>query len=401
MEKIFSRTNHVAGHKRHSPVSAQPSASDENTLDFSPIANTEEDRSDYDNNYLIDKYKKSLKRQGIKRQRIISNVCGLLTLRQALAQQLLQDSKIECAADNIIVFPELRSCLDFIVRLMCGDVSKAILEIPGNRDVKSILLFNSLSYKEIAIDDDGLITERLSTIDDTSTLAIVSPTVQDPLGVSMSLQRKQQLVDWAQQTSSHVIDRGAIKGFLRDNESPSLWQLSAGKNVIGVWEFASILKPWSQMCCAVFPDELSILARQLKSVLGGEVALNEQFAMHEFIVDGELEKTQKHRELLCLEKRRILNIACSKVFDGKIRMMSMNRGSKLVLDVSNDIDLASVVECAQRVEIPASCLTFFGMKDLCNRLLIDLDRVSLEKIPEKIEALECVLDVYRSRGCRV
>lgn len=406
MEKLVSRnSNYIAVHKRHSHTPTQPKSITENTLDFSPVANSaannDDDHGDYDNNYLIDKYKKTLKRQGIKRQKTVSNICGLLTLRQALAAQLEVNSNIKCAAENIVVFADMRTCLDFIVRLLSGDVSKAILENPGNRNVKSVLSFNSLPFKEITIDDDGLITERLSELDELSALAIVSATVQDPLGVSMSLQRKQYLLEWTRQTNSHVVDRGAIQGFLKDTESPSLWQLSGGKSVICIWEFASILKPWSQMCCAFFPEELAFLARQLKVVIGGEVALNEQFAMHEFIVDGELEKTQKHRELLCLEKRRMFNLACSKIFDGKIRMMNMNRSSKLVFDVSGEIDLSSVLECAQRVEIPASCLSMFDSSGVSSKMLIDLDKISLERIPEKIEALQCVMDVYRSRGCNV
>lgn len=406
MEKLVSRnSNYIAGHKRHSHISAQPKAPTENTLDFSPVANsvanTDDDHGDYDNNYLIDKYKKALKRQGIKRQKIVSNICGLMTLRQALAMQLKVNSSIECSAESIVVFADIRTCLYFIVRLLSGDISKAILENPGNRSVKSILSFNSLPFKEITIDDDGLITEKLFELEAHGALAIVSATVQDPLGVSMSLQRKHQLLDWARQTNSHIVDRGSIQGFLKNIDSPPLWQLSGGKDVICIWEFASILKPWSQMCCAFFPDNVAVTARQLKSIVGGEVALNEQFAMHEFIVDGELEKTQKHIELLCLEKRRMFNLACSKVFDGKIRTMSMNKSSKLVFEVSDDIDLSSVLECAQRVEIPASCLSMLDASGVSNKMLIDLDRISLDRIPEKIEALQCVLDVYRSRGCSV
>jgi GntR family transcriptional regulator/MocR family aminotransferase len=402
MEKLIARnTSHIAGRKRHSHSSAQAKPDAENILDFSPFANATEDLCDYDNNYLLDKYKKTLKRQGIKRQKFVSNICGLLSLRQAISAQLRSNSDIDCSAENVVVFADMRSCLDFVARLLGGDVSHAILERPGNREVKSIAIYNSFHCNEIAIDEQGLIVEHLSNMDVRRALAIITPTIQDPLGVSMSLGRKEQILDWAQQTGSLIVDRTAHQSFVKNFDSTSLWQLSGGKSVIGIWEFASILKPWSQMCCAFFPEEFVVLARQLKAVIGGEVPLNEQFAMHEFIVDGDLAKTQRHRELLYLEKRRILNLACSKVFDNRIRAMSINKGSKLVFDVSSEIDLNSVIECARRVEIPASCLTVPCADELSSKMLIDLDCISLERIPEKIEALQCVLEVYRSRGCMV
>jgi len=391
----------IAGHKRRAHTAASTPMSREATLDFSPTSKIDADLGDYDNNYLIDKYKKTLKKQAIKRQKLITNDCGLLSLREALAEQLRINSELQCSVENIVMFADSRSCFDFIVRLLSGDIRTAILENPGSRKVKSAVLLNSLKYTEIAIDENGLIVEHLLDYRDHRAAVIITPTIQNPLGVSMPLERKLRLLRWSHETASVLVDRGAIHGFLKDVESPSLWQLSGGKNVIGIWEFASVLKPWSQMCCAFFPDDLLNRAKQLRSIIGGEPALNEQFAMHEFIVDGDLFKTQKHRDLLCLEKRRQLTHACNKVFHGEVRSVSMNKGSKLVFDVSADIDLEALIECARRVEIPASCLSMLSDHQRSDKLMIDLDRIAVERIAEKIEALECVLEIYRSRGDRL
>lgn len=367
-------------------------------LDFRPLPATLAEICDYDSNYLVDRYRKTLRRQSSRRQKINVTSSGLLSLRQALAAQLKFNSNIECSADDIVVFPDSRSCLDFVVRLLRSRFVTAVVESPNAFEVEQVLRLNALECVDIPVDEQGMMTNNLQKFELRNSMAVVSPTMQDPTGVTMPLDRKVELLHWARESGSLLVDLGAIQGFVRCADSPSLWQLSEGKDVVCIWEFASILKPWSQMCCVLFPSDLAPQARHLRSIIGGEAALNDQIAMHEFIVEGDWLKTQKHKELLCLEKRRRLNLALGRLFAGKLRAMSMNKGSRMIFEVDSQIDLAAAINAARRVEIPASQLKMLTEGILTEKLLIDLDVLPLESMSEKIEALDCILDVYRSRG---
>lgn len=368
-----------------------------NKIDFTPLPEPEIEKGNYENNYLIDKYRKTLRRQSTKRHKIGSNVCGLSSLRQVLASQLKLNSNIDCQPEDMVLFPDRRSCLDFILRLLSRSYTNAIVESPGTKEATSILNLHPFKTQPIGIDEFGLDVNAITNSGIKNSLALVSSTLQDPTGVSMPVLRKMDLLHWAQTTCSLLIDHGPPQGFRRSIDSPALWQLSGGIDVICIWEFASVLKPWSQICCALFPKRFMQEVRQLKSIIGAEVSINEQIAMHEFIEEGDLAKTLKHRELLCLEKRRRLNLAFSRLFSGSLSVMPINKGPKMVFDLSGETNLAMIVEAAQRVDLPASRIDIASSDDQSAKLLLDLDMVALESLSEKIQAFECVLDVYKSR----
>lgn len=70
----------------------------------------------------------------------------------------------------------------------------------------------------------------------------------------------------------------------------------------------------------------------------------------------------------------------------------------MIFEVDSQLDLVAIINAARRVEIPASELKMHNKGTVTDKLLIDLDVLPLESMSEKIEALDCVLDVYRSRG---
>lgn len=374
-------------------------------LNFSPTHEAELEKGSYENNYLIDKYRKTLRRQSTKRHKVGSNLCGLLTLRQVVASQLKVNSNMDVHADDIMMFADSKFCFDFVMRLVGRTFPTAIVENPGSMETRTILNLHAVQTLEVNIDEFGLSVSALEQSNIKSAQVIVSPTLQEPTGVSMSLTRKLDLLNWAQQRDSLIIDRGSTQGFSRSNESPSLWQISGGKEIICIWEFASILKPWSQICCAILPKRLVQEARNLRSAIGGDVAINEQIAMQEFILEGDLSKTQKHRELLCLEKRRRLNLAFCRLFGGDLTLMSNNKGPKMVFNVDGELPVQMIIDAAQRVDMPVTGLKLASRSDgndvedllFENKLLIDLDLIALDSLSEKIQAFECVLDVYKSR----
>ena len=369
-------------------------------LDFTPEADLFVEKGSYENNYLIDKYRKTLRRQSTKRHKISSNFGGLASFRQVLASQLKINSNIDCDAEDLIIFTDSRSCLDFILRLMRQSFSNAIIESPASREAVSLLNLHGFKTQSFFIDEFGLDIDSVTNNGFQNCLALVSATLQDPTGVSMSLARKVALMNWARETNSIILDRGSTQGFLRSSDSPALWQISGGSGVCCIWEFASILKPWSQICCAIFPKHLQNNVRHLRSIIGGEVAINEQIAMQEFIEEGDLAKTMKHRELLCLEKRRRLNLAFARLFGGNLSALRINKGSKMVFSLIDETHLPMIVEAAQRVDLPAIAMDLPTQEKHSAKLLIDLDMVALESLSEKIQAFECVLEVYKSRSPR-
>lgn len=389
----------VLPREERAPLDKELSASNEMShpdekLDFSPPADDTLSQGTYSKSYLTHKYLKTLRRQSAKRPPVDLDACGLIPFREVLCEQLKRDSNVMCQANNLIVFPDYKSCIDFVVRLTAKQRPTCAVEAPGSPTIASILDLNSLSVVEIPVDEQGMRTDILNYYGVTDAVCFVSPAMQEPLGVRLSHSRTETLVTWAKSTNSIIVEYSSSPGFLRLGTTVSTWQAAADYECVFAWTIASALKPWTQVCCAAFSNGLLHEARRLKLLVGGEVAINEQMAIQDFILDGDLLRAQRQRELVNLEKRRRLGLAFSRVFKGSLSVWKGNFGPKMVFVVSPDENAAHIADMARDCGLPTKLLDEQGLSEQLPseaRLVVDLDLISLEGLSGKIEQLEAIL----------
>lgn len=364
-------------------------------LDFRPPSDDAAPQGTYNKNYLTHKYLKTLRKQSAKRARLDQDSCGLVSFREVLCEQLKRDSGVNCSAENLIIFSDYKSCIDFIVRLTTKGRSTCVMEAPGSLDIASILDLNAMSIVEIPVDVEGMRTDILSSYGVTDSVCFVSPSLHDPLGVRLSAQRSEILTSWATESNSIIVECSSSQGFLRIGSTPSLWRPNAAFQSVFAWTITSALKPWTQTCCAAFSDDLIQEARRLKLTVGGEVAINEQMALQDFILDGDLLRAQRQRELVNLEKRRRLGLAFSRIFKGALSVWRGNSGPRLVFEVSNEANADLVAETAKHCGLPLKVLEEFRLGDLpssSSRVVVDLDLINLDSLSSKMEHLESILE---------
>ncbi len=367
---------------------------DAHQLDFRPPVDDAVPQGGFGKNYLTDKYLKTLRRQSAKRARIDMDSCGMLSLREVLCEQLIRDANVNCRAENLIVFSDFKACADFIVRLTTRGRSTCIVEAPGSPEINAILDLHTQSIVEIPVDEEGMRIDILRSYGVSDSVCFVSPSMQDPLGVRLSPERMERLMNWAKESNSIVVEHSASQGFLRLVTTQSLWNLASAQGVVYAWGITSALKPWAQSCCAVFSDDLIKDARRLKSRVGGEVSISEQMALQDFILDGDLLRTQRQRELLNLEKRRRLGLALARVFKGDVSVWRGNCGPKMVFEVKGDANPVLVAETSRFCGLPLKLLTEPLDTDQNvheQRLVLDLDLINIDSISSKIENLESML----------
>ena len=371
----------------------------ERPLDFRPPLDDSIPSGGFGRNYLTDKYLKTLRKQSVKRARIDMDPCGMLSFREVLCEQLKRDSNINCRAENLIVFPDFKACADFIVRLTTRGRSTCVVEAPGPQELHSILDLNAQSIVEIPVDEEGMRVDILSSYGVTDSVCFVSPSMHDPLGVRLSSERMEKLIAWAKESNSIVVEHSASQGLLRTTNSQSLWNLASDQGFVYAWTLTSALKPLAQTCCAVFSDDLIKEARRLKSTVGGEVSIGEQMALQDFILDGDLLRTQRQRELLNLEKRRRLGLALARVFKGCISVWRGNCGPRMVFELKGDANAVLVSETSRICGLPLKLLNEPNDIDQNvhqQRLVLDLDLINIDSISNKIESLEQMLGARES-----
>ncbi len=129
-------------------------------------------------------------------------------------------------------------------------------------------------------------------------------------------------------------------------------------------------------------------------MIGGEVSISEQMALQDFILDGDLLRVQRHRELNNLEKRRRLGLALSRIFKGDVSVWRGNCGAKMVFEVKGNANANLIAETAGFCGLPLKLLaepTDSEQSGHKQRLVLDLDLINIDSISSKIENLESML----------
>ena len=80
-----------------------------------------------------------------------------------------------------------------------------LFEDPGYFFGQKLLKRIAPNLHYVPVDRDGLDVDFLQRYHSDARFAVVTPTHQSPLAVTLSLPRKHQLLEWAQQNSSWIM----------------------------------------------------------------------------------------------------------------------------------------------------------------------------------------------------
>ncbi|MDW9251602.1 aminotransferase class I and II family protein [Burkholderia thailandensis] len=130
---------------------------------------------------------------------------GAEPLRARIADYLGQYRGIACSAADIFITTGIRHSIDLIARTIVGDDSRIALEEPGYRAARRIFELAGAESIGVPVDPEGIDTNALSAHRRVAA-AYVTPAHQAPLGVTMSVSRRLDLLDWAYARHAWVIE---------------------------------------------------------------------------------------------------------------------------------------------------------------------------------------------------
>ncbi|WP_019585876.1 PLP-dependent aminotransferase family protein [Deinococcus apachensis] len=122
-------------------------------------------------------------------------------LRSALAAFVGRARGLRTEAGRVVITPGSLGALGLIARLLPPG-SRVLVENPGYRAARQVLLDAGHETVPVRVDGDGLVTGSLPP----ARLAVVTPSHQYPLGVRMSLPRRLVLLRWAQIHDALIVE---------------------------------------------------------------------------------------------------------------------------------------------------------------------------------------------------
>jgi len=186
-----------------------------------------------------------------------SDSAGYEPLREAIAQHLTATRGVNARAQQVVIFSGSQHALDSVVRVILDRGDTAAVEDPGYKGVRGSLLALEAHVVPIPVDREGMLVAELERLSPSPRLVHVTPSHQLPLGSTMSLRRRLELIRFAAKSGMWILEDDYDAEFRYDGRPlPALQGLDRSGRVIYVGTFSKVLFPGMRFGYAVLPTDL-------------------------------------------------------------------------------------------------------------------------------------------------
>jgi GntR family transcriptional regulator/MocR family aminotransferase len=211
-------------------------------------------------------------------------------LREALCAYLLRSRGVRCDPGMVVITSGTQQSTDLLARALLRPGKPFAFEEPGDPAVFDTARVNNLYCVPVPVDGDGLRVTDLPTGPAAPRLVHVSPSHQFPLGHRMSVDRRIDLIRWAEAHGSVIIEDDYDSEFRYDGPPfPALVSL-APRRVAYLGTLSKVLTPALRCGYIVAEPELARATAQIKGQLDGPVSWPVQAAITHLIDSGGLER---------------------------------------------------------------------------------------------------------------
>ena len=274
---------------------------------------------------------------------------GFRLLRETLASYLRTARSLHCEAEQVMIVAGSQQALEISARVLLDPGSSVWVEQPGYRLAQDAFVLNGCNLVPVPIDEEGLDVAAGIRRCPEARAALVTPSHQYPLGVTMSASRRFQLLEWAQATGSWIIEDDYDSEYRYESlPIASLQGLDASARVIYVGTFSKVLFPALRLGYIVIPLDLieAFLTVRWAMDLGPPSFYQEVLA--DFIGEGHFARHIRRMRVLYRERRSALVDSIREELGTMVEVLGGEAGMHLTVTLPNQIQDLEIAERAAR-----------------------------------------------------
>lgn len=213
---------------------------------------------------------------------------GEQELRLAISRYLSFNRAVICNWQDVIVTQGAQQAIDLIARVMLKPGDIVAMEDPGYPPARACFTALGATIVSVPIDESGLITAKLPQ---GARLVYTTPSHQFPLGMPMSLERRIELLEWAQREGALIIEDDYDSEFrFEGRPMESLKSLDRSGSVAYIGTFSKTIFPELRVGYIIPPASLNHTVQKAKQISDWHTCSLTQAALARFMLDGDFAK---------------------------------------------------------------------------------------------------------------
>ena len=254
------------------------------------------------------------------------NAAGYQPLRRAIAEYVGASRGVRCSPEQIIVTLGVQQAVDLIGRFLLATGDQVWMEDPGYSGALQTLRATGARIVPVPVDGDGLIVKTGRKLAPKAKLAYVTPANQFPMGVTMSADRRLELLRWAASANAWIVedDYDAEYRYV-GHPVAALQALDNCGCVIYVGTFTKMLFNALRLGFMVLPERLVEAFVSARSFVDRHPPTLDQAILAEFITEGHFGHHLRRMRQTYAERIDVLKTAADKHLRWSARRRSRGR----------------------------------------------------------------------------
>jgi len=288
---------------------------------------------------------------------------GYGPLREVLANYLRETRDVACEPHQVIILSGTPQAISLTVTVLLDRGDSVLMEDPGNPRARATLIAADAEVVPVAVDQDGLDLKSGLTKSPGAKMAYVTPAHQYPLGVTMSLARRLELLNWAADKDGWILEDDYGTEFSNAGlPLAALAKFDYAERVIYTGTFNDVVFPALRLGYLVVPSHLVDAFISARILIDRCPPLLGQVVLADFIADGHFERHVKALRPVYEERHRTLLRALKGTFGSLLQPRSEEVGMHLVVDLPADVDDRKMSKLIAEHDVEAPPLSFYSMK---------------------------------------
>jgi len=325
---------------------------------------------------------------------------GYRPLREVVAEYLTVSRGVVCVPEQVAIVSGVQEALDLAARLLLDPGDRVCMEDPGYAGAARVFTACGASIVTAPVDGEGmrLPDRRLRGV----RLVYVTPAHQLPLGTSMSLPRRLQLLDWARSAGAAIFEDDYDSEYRYSGPpAPALQGLDRHGLVLFAGSFSKVLFPSLRLGYLVTPADLVERVAAAISITNRHAPLLEQAVLRDFIAEGHFGRHVRRMREVYAERLSVLLACARERLSGLLEISGVEAGLQTAGWLCGGIDGEAAARAAAERGVEVSPLQRYSRAPLVrDGLQLGFAAVDTREIRRGVEELAVALDLVRQRGPR-
>jgi GntR family transcriptional regulator/MocR family aminotransferase len=272
---------------------------------------------------------------------------GYGPLREAIADLLWARRGVSCRASQIAIVSSVQQALDVMARLFVNPGDAVCMENPGYQGAVHVFEAAGAAIVPVGVDREGMVRPPPRAA--RARLAYVTPAHQYPLGVSMTLARRLQLLEWAHANGVIIVEDDYDSEFRYEGPPlPALRGLDRHDDVVLTGSFSKLLFPGIGLGYLVVPEDIIERVEAMLTVTYQHASLVNQQVLCDFITEGHLGRHLRRMRQVYAERRGVLLESAAAKLGGALEIIGIEAGLQTAAILGRGLNEDSVADAAGR-----------------------------------------------------